>query len=274
MSQDKASYNYYDLFSRNLGLITQEQQEKLKNSKVCVFGAGGIGGTAFEILIRSGIGSFAIVDKDYFEASNINRQIFCFTDTIGKDKVEAAKDFGLRINPYADIETYKKIDEENIDKLISGADVILLAIDELEPCIIISRAARKQNIPIVEGWAIPFGNVRVFDSTTPELEEVYNLPTKGKPLSKFSKDQIDEFGREVLYSLGDIEGIIDYYSADVIERIESGKIPSFAPMVWLTSVFMAAEVLKILLNMGKIASGRDFCLYDPFLHKIPGKKIY
>lgn len=270
INEDKNwSKDYSDLVQRNIGILSIKQQNSLKNSKVAVFGMGGIGSPAFEILVRSGIEKFAIIDKDYFEKSNMNRQIYAFNDTLGKNKVDTAKEFALKINPSADISCFTKVDEKNIESILSGVSVALLAIDELKPCIIISRKAGEMNIPLVEGWAIPYGNVRTFTKDTPSLEEAYSLPTKGKPLADFSDAEISRLGLEVLFSLGNTEGITDFYPEDIAEKLEQGFIPSFAPMVWLTSVLMATEVLKILTGIGEFASAPDFKMYDPFKHRIP-----
>ncbi|WP_020590155.1 HesA/MoeB/ThiF family protein [Desulfobacter curvatus] len=263
------SKQYQTFIGRNDGIITPEQQEKLRKSTACVFGMGGIGSPAFEVLVRAGIGKFKIIDNDVYDASNMNRQIFANIDTIGKKKVLVAKEFAKKINPEIKIECYERIEEENINKIISEADVILLAIDELKPCVIISRAARKMKIPVVEGWALPFGNVRTFTQDTPQLEEAYGLQTLGKEISNFSDEELRRMGTELLFGLGKIEGIADFYSDEVIEGVARGIIPSFAPMAWLTSVLMANEALKILLNIGCIAKGPDFTMYDPYMHRIP-----
>jgi hypothetical protein len=75
---------------------------------------------------------------------------------------------------------------------------------------------------------------------------------------------------QLLMSLATIEGIDKFYPPEVVQQImEKGRIPSFAPMVWLTSVLMALEVIKILLNWGNISYAPRYALYDPFEHRIP-----
>ena len=267
--------HYAELTNRNIGLISEKQQDQLKNAHFCVFGMGGVGSPAFEILVRSGIERFSIVDKDVFDATNMNRQIFATTHTLGQTKVAVAKAWAQTINPDVRIDTFDRVGEDNIQQIVNGADVIVLAIDQLMPCLIISREAFKQSIPVVEGWAIPFGNVRVHAKDTPPLEAAYQLPTLGKPLTDFSEDEISKLGFEVLMSLGKIEGVANYYSDEVVQRISRGLISSFAPMVWLTAVLMALEAVKVFLagagifENQKIALGPDFTLYDPFHHRIP-----
>ena len=93
-------------FSRTELLIGKQAIEKLKQAKVAVFGIGGVGSYVVEGLARAGLGNFILVDKDIVDVTNINRQIIATTKTVGKLKVEVAKQRILEINPSAKIETY------------------------------------------------------------------------------------------------------------------------------------------------------------------------
>ena len=94
-------------FSRTQLLIGEEAIQKLKNSRVAVFGIGGVGGYVAEALARSGVGSFVLVDDDKVCLTNINRQIIALRSTVGKDKVEVMRDRILDINPKAEVEVRK-----------------------------------------------------------------------------------------------------------------------------------------------------------------------
>jgi hypothetical protein len=122
----------------------------------------------------------------------------------------------------------------------------------------------------VEGWAIPYGNVRVYTDKTPALEEVYRLPSLGRPLETISAEEFKRMDAQLLMSLASLEDLGKFYPPGVVKEIvEKGRITSFAPMVWLTSVLMAMEVVKILLKWGKISYAPGYALYDPFEHRIP-----
>ncbi len=264
------SKSYKEFTGRNIGLLTEQQQESLRTAKICLFGMGGVGSPAFEVMVRTGVGNFAIVDKDKFDASNMNRQIYAFHDTFDKAKVDVATEYAKKINPEINIDAYYEVTENNISNILANADVVVLAIDELRPCLIISRQAKQMGIPLVEGWALPFGNVRVFTSDTPGLEDTYGLPTKGKEISEFSDEELKKLNTELLFGLGaSVEGIADFYSEDAINKIAAGHITSFAPMAWLTSVLLANEALKLLMKIGTIAKGPEFTMYDPYMHRIP-----
>jgi len=260
---------YSQLTNRNIGVITNTQQEKLKNSCVAVFGIGGLGEVAAEILVRSGIGKIKIIDNDELEATNLNRNVFSFRSNLGENKIDVAEKFLKDINPELILEKYDYLDEENIDNIFEGCGVAVLAIDKAKPVISISRKAAELKIPLVEGWAIPFTNVRVFGENTNDLETEYGLSTVGKKIAEISEEEFNEAGFAMLKNLLKIEGLSAYYNGEAIKRIMANENPSFAPLVWQTSCAMSLEAIKIILNWGKVAWAPDFYVYDPFYHKIP-----
>jgi molybdopterin-synthase adenylyltransferase len=267
------SQSYSNMVNRNIGLLTEGQQECLRKASVALFGLGGLGGVIAEIFARSGVGSIKIVDYDKFEPTNLNRQIFAFQETLGRWKTDVTEEFLKKINPELKIEKFNKVDVDNIDEILKNTSIAVLAIDSAKPCVIISRAAKKCGIPLVEGWAIPFGNSRVFTKDSPTLEEVYNLPTKGRAISDISEEEFKELKIYMLAELKKIKGVEDFYPPLAIERIKKGQIPSFAPVVWLTAVLMAFETLKILLQWGKPPLSPHFSLYNPFDNSIPKQEV-
>jgi tRNA A37 threonylcarbamoyladenosine dehydratase len=88
-------------------LFTKEGLEKLREKRVAIFGLGGVGGYVLEALVRSGIENFDLIDNDVVSESNINRQILATIFSVGKDKVEVAKERALSINENCNIKTYK-----------------------------------------------------------------------------------------------------------------------------------------------------------------------
>ena len=262
---------YYEkLANRNIGLLTREQQDKLKNACVAVCGLGGLGGIIAEILARTGIESFRLLDNGTFEASNLNRQIFCFQESLGRYKTDVTEEFLKKINPDIRIIKEREITENNVEQFLNGVDVVALTIDSILPVLLLSGSARRQKIPLVEGWAVAYGNVRVFTHETPSVEEVYKFPTLGKPLSELTPQLAKELMFQSVLSLQSIEGLNNYYPPSAAQRLlEKGEGTTLAPMVWLTCVMMAMEVFKILLNWGNLALAPHFALYDGFVHRIP-----
>ena len=98
---------YMDQFARTQLLLGEKAMEKLKNSRVAVFGVGGVGGYSVEALARSGVGAIDIIDDDKVCLTNINRQIIADTKSIGKYKVDVAKERILSINQKCKVTTYR-----------------------------------------------------------------------------------------------------------------------------------------------------------------------
>ena len=90
---------YEQFFERNYGILKPEEQERVRNAKVVIIGCGGIGGVLALALARSGLEHYVLYERDTYESSNINRQIECFSDTMGVNKAVAIHDAMLKINP-------------------------------------------------------------------------------------------------------------------------------------------------------------------------------
>ena len=130
-------------FSRTEMLVGTEAINALREAKVLVAGVGGVGGYAVEALARAGVGNIAILDSDNLHSSNINRQILATADTIGRKKVDVAKERILSINPQCNVTTFDMFYlPENADKLpLDGYDFIIDAIDTVSAKLeLISRA--------------------------------------------------------------------------------------------------------------------------------------
>lgn len=136
-----------DMFERTRKIIDDEKIEKLKNTSVLLVGVGGVGGSVFEMLIRSAIGKIIIVDYDIFEESNLNRQVLSLNNNIGKSKVIIAKERAKQINPLANILAINaKIDENFI---IPKTDYIVDCCDDIKAKVLLALFAYKNNIKII-----------------------------------------------------------------------------------------------------------------------------
>ena len=94
-------------FTRTEMLISEEAVKKLSKSRIAIFGIGGVGGFVIEALARAGVGNLDLIDNDDINITNINRQIIALHSTIGKPKVDVAKERLLDINPSANINCHK-----------------------------------------------------------------------------------------------------------------------------------------------------------------------
>lgn len=138
-------------FSRTELIIGKEAIEKLHDSKVAVFGVGGVGSFAIEALVRAGVGHFTLIDDDLVCLTNLNRQLHATRKTIGKPKVEVMRDRILEINPNAQVQIIQKFYlPENADEmLLEDYDYIIDAIDTITAKIDLVVRAKALNIPVI-----------------------------------------------------------------------------------------------------------------------------
>jgi molybdopterin/thiamine biosynthesis adenylyltransferase len=139
-------------YSRQILLFGEEGQERLKNARVLVAGAGGLGSPVSTYLAIAGVGKIIIADFDSVEASNLNRQFLHHEKDIGRLKVESAKEKLLSMNPDIKVETIAEmLTESNLDVLVPECDVIVDALDNLETRHMLNRLAIKRRVPLIHG---------------------------------------------------------------------------------------------------------------------------
>lgn len=186
-------------FSRTELLIGKEALEKLFQSKVAVFGIGGVGTYAVEGLVRAGVGKFVLIDDDCICLTNINRQIHATRKTVGQPKVEVMKERILDINPRAEVVTHQTfyMPEHASDLVKSDYDYIVDAIDTVTAKIDLIVNAKEQNIPIIS--CMGAGNK--LDPTKFEIVDIYD--TSVCPLAKVMRKELRKRGvsdLKVVYS--------------------------------------------------------------------------
>ena len=254
-----------DMFSRTELLIGKENIEKLQNSKVAVFGIGGVGSYVVEGLARAGIGNFILVDSDDVSISNLNRQIIATTKTIGKPKVEVAKDRILEINPNANVTIYKEFYkpdnrvpfENDISYIVDAIDTVTAKIDLIEE-------AEKLKIPIISSM----GTGNKLDPTKFEVTDIYK--TSVCPLAKVMRKELRDRGIKKLKVVYSKEEPIKIKDRDNFEKdrelykneveaegnaekknyISNSHVPgsiSFVPSV--AGLIIAGEVIKDIINV-------------------------
>ena len=158
-------------FSRTELLLGKEAMEKLQNSRVAVFGIGGVGGYTVEALARSGIGKLDLIDDDKVCLTNINRQIIATRSTIGKYKVEVAEERIKDINPDCEVTTHRKFytPETSAEFDFSQYDYVVDAIDTVSGKIELVMQAQKSHTPII----CSMGAGNKMDPTAFEVTDIY-----------------------------------------------------------------------------------------------------
>ena len=172
-------------FSRTELLIGKEAIDKLKKSKIAIFGIGGVGSFVVEGLVRSGVENFILVDDDKVCLTNLNRQIIATRKTVGKFKVDVAKERILEINPNAKVETYQEFFmPESSGILDETVDYIVDCIDTVTAKIELVMRANKLNIPIISCM----GTGNKLDPTKLEVTDIYK--TSICPLAKVMRKEL------------------------------------------------------------------------------------
>jgi tRNA A37 threonylcarbamoyladenosine dehydratase len=186
-------------FSRTELLIGEDGINKLQNAKVAVFGVGGVGSFVVEGLVRAGVGHFVLVDDDKICLTNLNRQIIATRNTIGKYKVDVAKERILEINPNATVEIYQEFympnSESNI--LTEDLDYVVDCIDTVTAKIELVINCKKLNIPIISAM----GTGNKLDPSKFEITDIYK--TSVCPLAKVMRKELRKRNIEslkVIYS--------------------------------------------------------------------------
>ena len=186
-------------FSRTELLLGKDGMERLKNARVAVFGIGGVGGYTVEALARSGVGTLDLIDDDKVCLTNLNRQIIATRKTVGKYKVDVAKERILEINPDAVVHTYKMFYmPDTADQFdFSQYDYVVDAIDTVTGKIELVMQAQKSNTPIIS--CMGAGNK--MDASAFEVADIYK--TSGCPLARVMRRELKKRGvkkLKVVYS--------------------------------------------------------------------------
>ena len=181
-------------FSRTELMLGKRAMERLANSRVAVFGIGGVGGYTVEALVRSGVGALDIIDDDKVCLTNINRQIYATRKTIGKYKVDVAAERIAEINPNCAVATYKTFyTPETADQFdFSHYDYIVDAIDTVTGKIGLVLQAQAAGVPIISSM----GAGNKLNPTAFEVADIYD--TSVCPLAKVMRKELSRRGVKAL----------------------------------------------------------------------------
>ena len=180
-------------FSRTEMLIGTDSLTALKKASVLVCGVGGVGGYAVEALARAGVGNIAVLDSDTIHSSNLNRQILATVDTIGKKKVDVAKDRILSVNPMCNVTTFDMFYlPENADTLpLDKYDFIIDAVDTVSAKLELIVRVKKAGVNIVSSMGT--GNKLGFNFEIVDIKK-----TSVCPLAKVMRKELKNRGIDSL----------------------------------------------------------------------------
>lgn len=208
-------------YLRNQGTIGTAGQLRLLQAKVTVAGAGGLGGHVIELLARQGVGYLQIVDGDFFTCHNLNRQILATEQTLGMNKALAAANRVAIVNPDVEVcAVMQMLDTNNAEKLLTGTDVIVDALDTISSRRMLMGIAQKLRIPLVHAAIAGF---------TGQVATV--LPGDSVMTALFDRKTVSDRGVEVL--LGN---------------------PAATPA--MAAALQAQEVVKLITGVGELLNGQ------------------
>ena len=231
-------------FSRTELLIGKTNIEKLNNTKVAVFGIGGVGSFVVEGLVRAGIGNFILVDDDKVCLTNLNRQLIATRKTVGKLKVEVAKERILEINPNAKVEVHQEFFKpDSKDIFDNTVDYIVDCIDTVTAKIELVIRANKLHIPIISCM----GRGNKMDPTKLEVSDIYK--TSVCPLAKVMRKELKARNIEKLKVVYSKEQPIKVEKLEQNKKQTPGSI-SFVPSV--AGLIISGEVVKDIIKREEI----------------------
>lgn len=225
-----------EAFNRTLSLIGDDAFGRLQSAKVLVVGLGGVGGAAAEVLVRSGIGSLTFVDGDVFEPSNLNRQLLCTVNELGKNKAETAVQKAKAINAAVNATAIPRfLNADNISEILNADyDYCIDAIDDLPNKVLLVTECIKRGIKIVS--ALGAGNRMSCDF---HVTDIYK--TKDDPFARKLRHELKKTGVQAL----------DVVCAMSPPQVKHGTPSSIAAPPLVMGALLANHIVQKIIKMSE-----------------------
>ena len=256
------AFSYSQAFSRNIGWVTEQEQEVLRQKRVAIAAMGGVGGIHLLTLVRLGIGAFNIADFDSFDIVNFNRQVGATVSSIGKPKVDVLAAMAKDINPEVDIKVFPKgVDKSNLSDFLAGADAY---IDGLDFFAFSARqatfaASASYGVPAIPAAPVGMGAALLnFLPGKMSFEEYFlggDLPD-------------DEKALRFLVGLAPLGLHRPYLVDPSAVNLAEQRGPSSIMGCQLCAGVAATETLKILLRRGKVLAAPHGFQFDAYRNKL------
>jgi sulfur-carrier protein adenylyltransferase/sulfurtransferase len=266
--QLNANWFNYDLaFSRNIGWITEWEQQQLRRSKIAIAGMGGVGGIHMLTMARLGIGRFSVADFDRFEVANFNRQMGASARTLGQPKAASVVMLAREINPELEVASFDAgVDEDNMHAFLDGVDVYVDGLDffMLDIRRKIFALARQKGITAVT--AAPIGMGTGYLIFTPDGMSFDDY---------FGFQDGDTRGNYVRFLVGLTPAMLHRQYLQDPTRVDmlSKRGPSTAIACQLCAGVAAGEVVKLLLKRGPIKAAPYFHHFDSYRGRYVVRKL-
>ena len=255
---------YDEAFSRNIGWVTETEQQLLRTRRIAIAGLGGVGGSHLLTLTRLGVGRFHIADLDTFELANFNRQAGASLRHLGRPKVDVLAELALDIHPGLEIVRFPQgVNEDNLERFLEGVDLYVDGLDffAMEARRAVFAACAERGIPAVTAAPLGMGVALLnFLPGKMTFEEYFQL--EGRP----EQEQLLRF----LLGLSPAMLQMGYLVDDSRVDLQAHKGPSTPMACELCAGVAATQALKILLGRGRVVAapwGLHFDAYRDRLKK-------
>jgi molybdopterin/thiamine biosynthesis adenylyltransferase len=266
-------FNYEEAFSRNIGWVTQEEQQILRNTKVAIGGLGGVGGDHTVVLSRLGVGNFHISDLDDYDVANFNRQAGANMSTLGKAKAAVMEETIRGINPEAHVKNFDSgIDEDNLEDFLEGVDIYVDSLDIF--CLDIRRKVFRRcyekGIPTITAAPMGMGTAfLVFMPGKMSFDEYFAIVDPTTDTSKEEEEQIfnDNIIRFVIGVSPSVQQrhyLVNKSSVNFLKK----KVPSTCMGISLAAGTLCTNVLKIILKRGEVIHAPHGLHFDAYRNKL------
>ena len=252
---------YNRAFQRNLGLISADEQARLRRMCVAVAGAGGVGGLHLLALARMGVGRFHLADFDTFEVSNINRQFGATAETIGQSKIEVMSRMARAINPEIQVTPFDQgVQPDNVDSFLEGVDVVVDGIDffAFDHRRLLFNAARRHGLHVITSGPVGFGStLQIFAPAGMSFDEYFGIEDGMSDLEKF-----------VAFATGLAPAGFHRHYMDLKKIVlEKARAPVVASSCLLASSFVAFEAVNIVLGWRPVKAVPYYFQFDARLQR-------
>ena len=266
-------FNYEEAFSRNIGWVTEEEQQKIRNTKVAIGGLGGVGGDHAIVLSRLGIGNFQISDLDDYDIANFNRQAGANMSTLGRAKAEVMEETIKGINPEAIINNFTSgINDENLEEFLDGVDIYVDSLDifALDIRRKVFRRCYEKGIPTITAAPMGMGTAfLVFMPGKMSFDEYFAIVDADPSASEQEKaqifnDNIIRFVVGVSPSIQQRHYLVETTSVNFFKK----KVPSTCMGISLAAGTLCTNVLKLILKRGKVIHAPCGLHFDAYRNKL------
>ncbi len=251
---------YEELFQRNIGIVTEEELHRLRDSTVALAGVGGVGGVQLVTLARTGVGHFSIADPECYAPSDVNRQYGATTSTLGLKKAVVMKNIVREINPDAQVTIFGDgLTERNVDSFLDKADIVIDSIEyfALDMKVLLAQKAREKNLFLVTSPTWGYGaSLVVFSPEGTTFEEFFGLDTTDDFFTRGKRFADRLFPLKPAY-------LDPYpYGDDMLE----GKrpAPTFCLGTLLSAALVTTETVSLLLERQELITAPKVIQIDLF----------